>query len=470
MKLRAGYASNVGLVRRTNEDSYLLRRGLYAVCDGMGGARAGEIASEMACRGLLEADTSVADGQSLAELVRRINRQIAERSQDEVSLQGMGTTLTAALAGQDKLLLVHVGDSRAYLWHEGELTQLTNDHSWVAEMVRRGELTAEEAAVHPHRSVITKALGTERELEPDLLEARVEPGDRLLLCSDGLTGMVPDSDIKETLGWQGMAQEAADLLVAAALAGGGEDNVTVIVVDVLSDDEPADAQTSATQPAVVGEEDADESEGPEPEDGVILGPVDRATVGKTSMAGVAALRGVGAAARGKLSGRLGSRSSRPADAAEAGQGEEGVPAAAAAPTGGGQADTEPRVESEPQPQASPQPQPQALPQPEPQASPRRRRRRWLIVTAIVVIIVVIAIAGFAIFNSAVYYVGTYEGYVALYNGLPGSFLGIDLSSVVEQGTVVYDSLPPYVQERIDTHELTSKAEGQRYLRSLSAVQ
>ena len=237
MRLQAGYASNVGLVRQTNEDSYLLRWGLYAVCDGMGGARAGEIASEMACRGLLEVDPLTADGPALVEAVKGINRAIAERSGQDPSLLGMGTTLTAALAGPDKITLVHVGDSRAYLLHEGRLRQLTEDHSWVAEMIRRGELTPAEAAIHPHRSVITKALGTERELSPDLVETEVRPGDRLMLCSDGLTGMVFDPEIEEALNQDLGAQEAADFLAAAALAAGGEDNVTVIVVDVHADAE-----------------------------------------------------------------------------------------------------------------------------------------------------------------------------------------------------------------------------------------
>ena len=235
MRLQAGYASNVGSGAADQRGLLSPARGLYAVCDGMGGARAGEIASEMACRGLLGVDPLTADGPALVEAVKEINRAIAERSGQDTSLLGMGTTLTAALAGPDKIMLVHVGDSRAYLLHEGRLRQLTEDHSWVAEMIRRGELTPAEAAIHPHRSVITKALGTERELSPDLVETEVRPGDRLMLCSDGLTGMVFDPEIEEALNQDLGAQEAADLLAAAALAAGGEDNVTVIVVDVHAD-------------------------------------------------------------------------------------------------------------------------------------------------------------------------------------------------------------------------------------------
>ena len=259
-------------MRQTNEDSYLLRWGLYAVCDGMGGARAGEIASEMACRGLLEVDPLTADGPALVEAVKEINRAIAERSGQDTSLLGMGTTLTAALAGPDKITLVHVGDSRAYLLHEGRLRQLTEDHSWVAEMIRRGELTPAEAAIHPHRSVITKALGTERELSPDLVETEVRPGDRLMLCSDGLTGMVFDPEIEEALNQDLGAQEAADFLAAAALAAGGEDNVTVIVVDVHADAEGdlpviADVAESEGAPGAAPEPQPAPGSGAEPRGG-----------------------------------------------------------------------------------------------------------------------------------------------------------------------------------------------------------
>ncbi len=149
MRLRAGVATNVGLVRQGNEDSYLVRRGLYAVCDGMGGARAGEIASEMACRGLAEVDPAHIDAQGLLGKVRDINRVILGRSLQEAGLSGMGTTMTAAMAVGDKLVFVHVGDSRGYLLHDGALRQVTEDHSWVGEMIRRGEMTPAEAARAP---------------------------------------------------------------------------------------------------------------------------------------------------------------------------------------------------------------------------------------------------------------------------------------------------------------------------------
>ncbi|NLE11517.1 MAG: serine/threonine-protein phosphatase, partial [Actinobacteria bacterium] len=155
MRLQAGVASDRGLVRSANEDSFLLRRGLYAVCDGMGGARGGEVASQMACLGLLGLNPETAGQRDLCAAISSANQAIAHRGAGEAHLLGMGTTLTAILVKEGHLTLAHVGDSRAYILHSGELTQLTEDHSWVGEMVRRGELTPEQAAVHPHRSVIT---------------------------------------------------------------------------------------------------------------------------------------------------------------------------------------------------------------------------------------------------------------------------------------------------------------------------
>jgi len=256
--LVAGFATHRGLVRQTNEDSFLVRRGLYAVCDGMGGARGGEVASQIACERLRALVPDSAGKEELRDAIVEADLAIATRSAEEPYLLGMGTTLTSVLVREGTMVVGHVGDSRAYLLREGTLRQLTDDHSWVGEMVRRGELTPAEAAAHPHRSVITKALGTEGDVEPDLLEIPVEPGDRVLLCSDGLSGMVLDEQIRDLLGRPDDVQAIADALVETALAHGGEDNVTVVVLDVVTDDEPGEAAA----------EDLDE-------DTVILGPADR---------------------------------------------------------------------------------------------------------------------------------------------------------------------------------------------------
>lgn len=234
MRLKHGAASHVGLIRRQNEDSFVAGGGVYAVCDGMGGARAGEVASETACRVLMRVPQDATE-ERLAAAVAEANHVIFSQSLAEPSLGGMGTTLTAAIQTGGSLLVAHVGDSRAYLLRDGELTQLTEDHSLVGEMVRRGQLTAAQAAAHPHRSVITRALGTEEEVRPDIFCVDLEPGDHIVICSDGLSSMVEEEGIAAVLGRDDEPQKIAEALVAAALEGGGEDNVTAVVM-VVEDD------------------------------------------------------------------------------------------------------------------------------------------------------------------------------------------------------------------------------------------
>jgi PPM family protein phosphatase len=412
----AGYATNRGLVRQTNEDSYLVRRGLYVVCDGMGGARAGEVASQLACERMVEIDPAQAAKDDIRAAIVDANQHIAARSLAEPRLLGMGTTLTLALIRDEVMLLGHVGDSRAYLLHEGSLRQVTDDHSWVGEMVRRGEITPAEAAVHPHRSVITKALGTEGETEPDLVEVALEPGDRVMLCSDGLSGMVSDQDIETLLREADGPQAAAEALVAAALKGGGEDNVTVVVVDLSADD----TARPAGEPGGDAEGVAETTPGAAAEDDeVAMGPTDRG-VERSSVPG---FMRPALGMRSKLSRRPPLWARQAPGSAEA----------------------------------------------EPASEPRSRKRKWIITAAVVVIVLALAIAAFSVFNSKVYYVGTSEQMVALYQGLPASVLGIDLSSVVEVGTVRYDSLPDYQKKRVDAHNLVGKDTGQTFLRGLAAL-
>ncbi|MGN6188593.1 MAG: Stp1/IreP family PP2C-type Ser/Thr phosphatase, partial [Conexibacter sp.] len=208
--------SDTGRQRRANEDSFFVRAPLFVVADGMGGAQAGEVASRLA------AETFAAglpdDGSSeerLEERVRAANRRIHEISQGDRALNGMGTTLTAAYLDGDELTLAHVGDSRAYLLRDGELTRLTRDHTLVEELVRRGELTEAEAAEHPQRSIITRALGPEPDIDIDLHTHRVHAGDVLLLCSDGLTGMIGEDDVQELLAGAASGRDAGRARVAA---------------------------------------------------------------------------------------------------------------------------------------------------------------------------------------------------------------------------------------------------------------
>jgi serine/threonine protein phosphatase PrpC len=236
MKLANGSATHTGLVRGNNEDSYLVddAHQLFAVADGIGGHRGGEVASRTAIEALRAA---VASGRPVNDAISRANTAVLERAAGDPDLTGMGTTMTAVVVGGAQQLLVgHVGDSRAYLLHEGILTRLTDDHSLVEELVREGRLTAEQAESHPRRNIVTRALGTDPDLEVDLYNVDVMPGDRILICSDGLTTMVRERDIERLLRNEPDPQRAAEQLVDAANRAGGEDNTTIVVIDVLEVD------------------------------------------------------------------------------------------------------------------------------------------------------------------------------------------------------------------------------------------
>jgi protein phosphatase len=258
MRLITGAATDVGRVREGNEDAYLVddAMGLVAVADGMGGHRAGEVASATALEALRSAITH---GRPLRESMEDANEAVFTKSLTDEELRGMGTTLTAAtLVTGGTVLVGHVGDSRAYLLHDGELRQVTVDHSLVEELVREGRLTADEAAVHPQRSIITRALGVDASVEVDVYPVELAPGDRLLLCSDGLTGMVQAETIAATLRREEDPARAAAALIDAANVAGGEDNITAVVVAV-TDDPPLRAVSEPVAPieaTVVEEEPA----------------------------------------------------------------------------------------------------------------------------------------------------------------------------------------------------------------------
>lgn len=376
MRLLSGASSHVGLVRRQNEDSFVVGGGIFAVCDGMGGARAGEVASEAACRALIRLpEAGAVDPKSLERAVHEANADIVAQSRQDRGLHGMGTTMTAAVATAAGLAFVHVGDSRAYQLHGGALTQVTDDHSLVAELVRRGQLTPAQAAVHPHRSIITRALGTEDTVEPDVFEIPLKSGDRVLFCSDGLSGMVPEDQIGRLLGQGDDPQAIADSLVEAALDNGGEDNVTVVVIVVPFDD------PSSTDPP--GDATA------------AFGPVQRQPVAEN---GADADTGSG---RGGPVSRFGSR-------------------------------------------------------------------RALMVAGAVMALLIIALVAFAVFNSTVYFVGTSAGSVTIFRGMPVAPLGVELYGVVAVSATRYETLLPYQRSRVDAHELITKDEGLRFVRSLGA--
>jgi serine/threonine protein phosphatase PrpC len=238
MKLAAASATDQGLVRSNNEDAFLIddQRALFAVADGMGGHRGGEVASRTAIEALRAA---IANGTPLHDAITRANTAVLTRAAGDDELTGMGTTMTAVIAiGGHQLLIGHVGDSRAYMLHEGTLRRATDDHSLVEELVREGRLTPEQAEAHPQRAIVTRALGVDDPVDVDLYTLDVETGDRVVLCSDGLTTMVRERDIERLARAEPDPQRLAEALVAAANAAGGEDNITVVVVDVLEVDPP----------------------------------------------------------------------------------------------------------------------------------------------------------------------------------------------------------------------------------------
>ena len=246
-----GARSDVGCIRSHNEDSYLVQSPLFCVCDGMGGHAAGEVASSIAVETISKMAPSTADPESLASAVEAANSAIIEAAQNGVGKPGMGCTATAAYIDGTTLAIAHVGDSRAYLLHDGTLIRVTRDHSYVEELVDAGEITADEARVHPSRSVITRALGSDPSMYADHFQINVEEGDRLILCSDGLSSMIQDSEIESISVQSTTAQICADNLVDAALAAGGSDNVTVVAVDIVDDGKVRKAQRRHQRNAAV---------------------------------------------------------------------------------------------------------------------------------------------------------------------------------------------------------------------------
>jgi serine/threonine protein phosphatase PrpC len=241
------HKTDTGRQRHANEDSYFARAPLFAVADGMGGAQAGEVASRIAA-GAFErgprSDSDSAEGQ-LEEIAQKANREIHQLAQKDSSRAGMGTTLTAAMLRDDEVALGHVGDSRAYLLREGQLKRLTKDHSLVEELRRQGRLTEEQAEEHPQRSIITRALGPEPSVNVDTMTFPARDGDVFLLCSDGLTTMVSDEEIREILVNAKSLRSAVSKLVDAANRGGGRDNITAVAFR-LADADAAEAEEGAT--------------------------------------------------------------------------------------------------------------------------------------------------------------------------------------------------------------------------------
>jgi protein phosphatase len=365
--------SDVGRQRQGNEDSFLERSPLFAVADGMGGARAGEVASRIAVEQFdVDGDADNPPEEQLAEVARGANRKIHTMAQEDSAYAGMGTTFTAALVTGKHIAIGHVGDSRLYRFRDGELERLTHDHSLVEEFVRQGKLTPAEAEVHPQRSIITRALGPEPEVEVDTYTHSGRDGDVYLLNSDGLTGMINEEKVAEILRDRESLEDAAEKLIAAANANGGKDNITVVLFRLGSDgDEP---------------EEEDEEPG--------------------TLGGQATQVGVSAETVRKEIAR--------AETTKARDVPEDVPPERLTQvrTKVLEEGTEPRSASRPQ-----------------RAPPVHRRRRRRYVTAAIVLVVLAAvIAGLYALDRKFWFVGTNDrGQVTLFRGLPYDLpLGIEL--------------------------------------------
>jgi serine/threonine protein phosphatase PrpC len=403
--------TDVGRQRHTNEDSYYADPPVFAVADGMGGAQAGEVASAIAVHQFDEKrDAEATPEEQLEAIARSGNRKIYEMAQSDSRQAGMGTTLISAIVGEHEVAVGHVGDSRLYLLRDGTLQQLTNDHSLVEEFVRQGRLTREQAEKHPQRSVITRALGPEAEVEVDTFSVPAKDGDVFLLCSDGLSTMLSDEAIQRIASEGRSMTDTANALVEAANQSGGRDNITVVLFR-LEDDGGPDTRRSDT-------EDYDTIAGSEPAPTTEQIEAERERIAKLDTIAAAS----------------------PAETARA--------SPAPAPTA---------------------PAPEPLPRPrQPQA---RRRGRWLLRT-LVAALVVFALAGGGVylFARSVWFLGTNdEGIVTLYRGLPYDLpLGVHLYEQNYVSGVPALAIPKDRRERVLDHQLRSRGDAVDLIRSLGA--
>jgi protein phosphatase len=384
MMIKVGATSDIGQVREGNEDSFLLLDPLYAVADGMGGHRGGEVASNLALQTIERMFTS--QEGTLTEQVEQANRAVFERSQSDRDVAGMGTTLTAALVQGAQVRLAHVGDSRAYLYRDGKLQLLTEDHTLVHKMLMEGEIDESEAETHPHRSILTRALGVDGDVQVDEGFVEMRNGDRLLLCTDGLTGMVSDEQIKTVLEESRDPQEAVDRLVRAANRAGGIDNITAVVIDFVEDGAGSDGTREAAMPHQPTKQQ------PVP---TVVSPPDRTditVVGRPIPEAPPKDRASSAPAR---------------------TGQEPVPSRAG------------RVPSDGRP-------------------PVRRRTSGRAVKkagvglGVLLAVVVLGLVGLRFYLDTQWFVGVSNGRVAIFRGVPAEVAGYDLNSVVVETTIRAD--------------------------------
>ena len=431
--------SDLGRQRQGNEDNLFVRAPLFVVADGMGGAQAGEVASEIAVRqfeGGLPDDRDPAG--SLVGLIQAANARIHEESRDDAQRAGMGTTLTAAYLADDDVIVAHVGDSRCYLLRDGDLTRLTRDHSLVEELVRRGKLTEEQAEAHPQRSVITRALGAGADVEVDVEVFPARDGDLFLVCSDGLTGMVHEAQLKPLLEQPGPLERIGRSLIAAANDAGGRDNITVILFRLEDTDNrgaaPRDAEATVESEAVASE--AAETTEYDTFSGEALPP------------------------RQGVSRPSGAAPPPASDEAEAEYRRTGTVALQAIPGPEGGA-TAPAREPPP---------PRTAPLPGGERPARRRRRPGGGTVLLLLGLVLPLLIGAWLATRAVYFVGTDPGdgrTVAIFRGLPYELpFGVDLYERWYASGVTLEQVPSARRATFTDHRLRSRDDAEDLVRAL----
>ena len=395
--------SDLGRQRQGNEDNLFVRTPLFVVADGMGGAQAGEVASQMAVESFHNDMPGGDPGAALKEIIEGANRAIHDRSRTDSATAGMGTTVTAAYVGESAVTIAHVGDSRAYVLRDGDLIRLTRDHSLVDELIRRGKLTEEQAETHPQRSVITRALGSEPDVEVDVQVYQARAGDVFLLNSDGLTSMVPDERVKQILAVASTLDQAGRELIDAANEAGGKDNITVILFrleDVDGAEAPAD--TGDTTQYETWEGDA------------VAAPRQGVTRPEATAS----------------------------DETEAEYRRTGTMALSAV-----------------KPRAEPIEEPPSRTMPLPEQARKRRRRRIPGSLIAVVIVLLIVVAGFWTASRAVYFVGVDDtsGIVTIYRGIPYELpFGINLYSRDYASGVRIEQVPATRRQTFTEHKLRSR--------------
>ncbi len=428
--------SEIGLVRNNNQDSAYVSPTMLLIADGMGGAAAGDLASTVAVTQLrhvdeklrAQPDTLTADQlvDEAAQALRAANDRLAELVVADHSLEGMGTTVCGGLFDGQQLALCHIGDSRGYLLRDGEMTQLTHDHSWVQSLVDEGKISPAEAEHHPHRSLLLKVLNGQPTHSPDFQVVDLQVGDRLLFCSDGLSGMVSNEQIAQLMRRPSLDDALARLIVAAH-QGGGLDNISIVLADVVDQDPALDGQPAH-----------------------VLGAAADVAIPEISANQNIDLSGV---TRVDRSGATNAASTTPSAPAPMIGGEVEPPAGLIDPD-----------------QFEPDQYEQA------RYSPRlpTKRRRWIPITIITVVLIAGLIAG-GVFGAKAYlrsqyFIGPHERVAGIYQGVPGSLLGRDLNHLVEATHAELEHLPSYFRSNVENGSMRydSLEQAQQQARELEA--